>query len=142
MMARYLDPLSHASLQDADRVMQGHWQGKVCLFQGNQNAASFRDLGRWCSAESLHVSEHHSARSECCLIGGLGQLVPISRHIRTTTSAIAMAEAVSLGKGAWDCDANCEIPPEKEVHQAQLCRGSLYADEKHDARQSCLLFRH
>ena len=22
---------------------------------------------------------------------------------------------VSLGKGAWDCDLNCEIPPEKEV---------------------------
>jgi hypothetical protein len=22
---------------------------------------------------------------------------------------------VSLGKGAWDCDKNCEIPPEKEV---------------------------
>ena len=22
---------------------------------------------------------------------------------------------VSLGKGAWDCDTNCEIPPEKEV---------------------------
>jgi hypothetical protein len=22
---------------------------------------------------------------------------------------------VSLGKGAWDCDAQCEIPPEKEV---------------------------
>lgn len=27
-----------------------------------------------------------------------------------------MAEAgVSLGKGAWDCDANSEIPPEKEA---------------------------
>ena len=24
---------------------------------------------------------------------------------------------VSLGKGAWDCDRNCEIPPEKEVSQ-------------------------
>lgn len=22
---------------------------------------------------------------------------------------------ISLGKGAWDCDNNCEIPPEKEV---------------------------
>lgn len=22
---------------------------------------------------------------------------------------------VSLGKGAWDCDDCCEIPPEKEV---------------------------
>ena len=22
---------------------------------------------------------------------------------------------VSLGKGAWDCDNNCAIPPEKEV---------------------------
>ncbi|KIY96369.1 hypothetical protein MNEG_11594 [Monoraphidium neglectum] len=27
-----------------------------------------------------------------------------------------MADAgVSLGKGAWDCDNNCEIPPEKEA---------------------------
>ena len=23
---------------------------------------------------------------------------------------------VSLGKGAWDCDKRCPIPPEKEVH--------------------------
>lgn len=22
---------------------------------------------------------------------------------------------VALGKGAWDCDKNCEIPPELEV---------------------------
>ncbi len=29
-----------------------------------------------------------------------------------------MTEAVSLGKGAWDCDANREIPPEKEVQAA------------------------
>jgi hypothetical protein len=28
-----------------------------------------------------------------------------------------MAEGggVALGKGAWDCDRNCLIPPEKEV---------------------------
>lgn len=25
------------------------------------------------------------------------------------------AATVSLGKGAWDCDRNCAIPPEKEV---------------------------
>ena len=25
---------------------------------------------------------------------------------------------VSLGKGAWDCDRKCKIPPEKEVHWA------------------------
>lgn len=25
------------------------------------------------------------------------------------------SEGVSLGKGAWDCDKNIEIPPEKEV---------------------------
>lgn len=25
---------------------------------------------------------------------------------------------VSLGKGAWDCDRNCKIPPEKEVIQS------------------------
>jgi hypothetical protein len=27
---------------------------------------------------------------------------------------------VSLGKGAWDCDNNCEIPPEKEVRCPHL----------------------
>eukprot|EP00879_Flechtneria_rotunda_P005612 GHRR01005908.1.p1 GENE.GHRR01005908.1~~GHRR01005908.1.p1 ORF type:complete len:167 (+),score=52.41 GHRR01005908.1:99-599(+) len=26
-----------------------------------------------------------------------------------------MSGGVSLGKGAWDCDNNCEIPPEKEA---------------------------
>lgn len=26
-----------------------------------------------------------------------------------------MTDAVSLGKGAWDCTNNVEIPPEKEV---------------------------
>ena len=26
-----------------------------------------------------------------------------------------MADGVSLGKGAWDCDNNCEIPPEREA---------------------------
>ena len=38
-----------------------------------------------------------------------------------------MTEAVSLGKGAWDCDANREIPPEKEVQtvpQAAVTRMS------------------
>ena len=27
----------------------------------------------------------------------------------------AAAAPVSLGKGAWDCDNNCEIPPDKEA---------------------------
>ncbi len=26
------------------------------------------------------------------------------------------SSGVSLGKGAWDCDAMVAIPPEKEVH--------------------------
>lgn len=30
---------------------------------------------------------------------------------------------MSLGKGAWDCDANKEIPPEKEVRRAQTGSG-------------------
>ena len=29
--------------------------------------------------------------------------------------------SVSLGKGAWDCDLNVAIPPEKEVRLAGLC---------------------
>jgi len=42
----------------------------------------------------------------------------------TTANDKAIVEAepgqtsgVSLGKGAWDCDARKEIPPEKEVMQ-------------------------
>ena len=30
--------------------------------------------------------------------------------------------SVSLGKGAWDCDANREIPPEKEVRRCGAAR--------------------
>jgi hypothetical protein len=46
------------------------------------------------------------------------------RHTHTTeqntemaepTQAAAETSGVALGKGAWDCDNNCEIPPEKEV---------------------------
>ena len=33
----------------------------------------------------------------------------------TPASAGTGTGAVSLGKGAWDCDANREIPPDKEV---------------------------
>lgn len=29
---------------------------------------------------------------------------------------------VSLGKGAWDCDTNTEIPPEKEVRRERFKR--------------------
>ncbi len=31
----------------------------------------------------------------------------------------AQPASVSLGKGAWDCDLNVAIPPEKEVSSAQ-----------------------
>lgn len=39
---------------------------------------------------------------------------------RMTKGAVAAENAdagggVSLGKGAWDCDRNSRIPPEKEV---------------------------
>lgn len=30
-------------------------------------------------------------------------------------AAAQQGSGPSLGKGAWDCDLNCEIPPEKEV---------------------------
>jgi hypothetical protein len=31
------------------------------------------------------------------------------------STAATTAAPVSLGKGAWDCDNNCEIPPDKEA---------------------------
>ena len=31
----------------------------------------------------------------------------------------AQPASVSVGKGAWDCDLNIAIPPEKEVSSAQ-----------------------
>lgn len=40
------------------------------------------------------------------------------RHIRVATDMEENASqpaSVSLGKGAWDCDLNVAIPPEKEV---------------------------
>ena len=35
--------------------------------------------------------------------------------------AIAAGVSLSLGKGAWDCDVGCAIPPEKEVKDLFLC---------------------
>jgi hypothetical protein len=35
--------------------------------------------------------------------------------IAPATAGTGGGAAVSLGKGAWDCDANREIPPEKEA---------------------------
>lgn len=41
-------------------------------------------------------------------------------------AAVEAGGGVSLGKGAWDCDTNTEIPPEKEVrqtvHTEHLCQ--------------------
>ena len=31
------------------------------------------------------------------------------------------SDGISLGKGAWDCDKNIEIPPEKEVRSEDWC---------------------
>ena len=35
--------------------------------------------------------------------------------VGTDTAAGGSGGGVSLGKGAWDCDKNVEIPPEAEV---------------------------
>lgn len=43
-------------------------------------------------------------------------------------AAVGQDTGVSLGKGAWDCDANREIPPEKEVsfgHHFYMLHGKL-----------------
>ncbi len=51
-----------------------------------------------------------------------------AQMVKTEDKAIVSADGesggggVSLGKGAWDCDNNCEIPPEKEV-----CGSEIYA---------------
>ena len=52
----------------------------------------------------------------------LGNLPPVTHAMSdakelgiTPASAGTGTGAVSLGKGAWDCDANREIPPDKEV---------------------------
>ena len=44
----------------------------------------------------------------------------------------ATGGGVSLGKGAWDCDRNVEIPPEAEVRRP--------ADELHH-REACMNVR-
>lgn len=38
-----------------------------------------------------------------------------STLLRECFTCTAGESGVSLGKGAWDCDRKCEIPPEKEV---------------------------
>lgn len=35
--------------------------------------------------------------------------------VKVQLQSLAAGVSVSLGKGAWDCDAGCAIPPEKEV---------------------------
>lgn len=42
---------------------------------------------------------------------------------------------VSLGKGAWDCDNNCEIPPEKEVWPTRSIAAALRCWRMHRRRR-------
>lgn len=42
--------------------------------------------------------------------------------------AAAGGSGASLGKGAWDADNNCSIPPEAEVRQTQQCCTSVVVD--------------
>ncbi|CAL5224236.1 g6888 [Coccomyxa viridis] len=44
----------------------------------------------------------------------------------------AQPASVSLGKGAWDCDLNVAIPPEKEVKQALWAGGIKRANKPAD----------
>lgn len=44
----------------------------------------------------------------------------------------AQTASVSLGKGAWDCDLNVAIPPEKEVSSATaICIDHIDTKESH-----------
>ena len=40
----------------------------------------------------------------------------------SATRVLAGDAGVSLGKGAWDCDAKCLIPPELEVRPVSITR--------------------
>jgi hypothetical protein len=42
-----------------------------------------------------------------------------------------MTDAVSLGKGAWDCTNNVEIPPEKEVRSQHGATHPPHLDSPH-----------
>ena len=44
--------------------------------------------------------------------------------------------SVSLGKGAWDCDANCEITPEKEARPCRPSRCSAAKRAVHCTRRA------
>ena len=46
------------------------------------------------------------------------------------TRVLAGDAGVSLGKGAWDCDAKCVIPPELEVKPGSITR-QLTSDHVH-----------
>ena len=45
----------------------------------------------------------------------MGKPQDINDVVVTDTTAGGSGGGVSLGKGAWDCDNNVEIPPEAEV---------------------------
>jgi len=52
-------------------------------------------------------------RNECAELTHL--LLHFSSLPSRSRQSSAAAAPVSLGKGAWDCDNNCEIPPDKEA---------------------------
>ena len=52
------------------------------------------------------------------------------------TEIASQPASVSLGKGAWDCDLNVAIPPEKEVRSAEMCR------MQHKAVYACMHMLH
>lgn len=60
-------------------------------------------------------------------------------------AAAATEATVSLGKGAWDCDNNCEIPPEKEVCSVTaVALTALTPHTQHSATRhtACLALAH
>lgn len=91
-----------------------------------------------CGTESFYVRAsrryvcvtHHAF---CCTMNNIG----LKSGLTTKSININFDEAlemegqaqtssgVSLGKGAWDCDAMVAIPPEKEVHCNNFSRTIL-----------------
>jgi len=51
------------------------------------------------------------ASTEVVPANGAGALAPPGDDPKAASSGAP----ISLGKGAWDCDNNCEIPPDKEA---------------------------
>jgi hypothetical protein len=115
---------------DAFAVVDGNQQiHDLSLFEVNSRAELSLypfDTDEARAGEGVLAEKPSSHPSNRCFSLKRASLLTAYRVRENTVMAEAAGTdtGVSLGKGAWDCDNNCEIPPEKEVSQrVERCQG-------------------